>query len=423
MTRKRGFFAEIHHQNQLKAKRQQQAAVAAARASAAAQRQHERAVRQAELAHQRAERADVNARKAAAAEATRLQHEAGEAEAEARNAKQKEARDELSTILAGAVGVDHRVDMARLRQVADHPAFARSDLETPTPAPPPLTARAEPVFEEPAEPKGLAGLLGGKKRHAEEVARAREAFAAQHSEWESEVAALPMTQLRQMQEHQRLENARIQQLQAARDQYAAECAGREAEAARANASLDQLIEGLRVGEPQAVEEWVGMVLGNSYYPEAFPVEHDYTYDRTAKELVLTAWVPPPSAMPSEKEFKYHRPSGEIRSSTLSAKELKDAYSSAVYQVSLRALHEIFSADEAGNIRSIALTVQTETTSPATGRMEKIPFVAVAGDRARLEAFDLGHVTPLATLTHLGAAVSKSPFDLVPIDPGKGVRST
>ena len=87
------------------------------------------------------------------------------------------------------------------------------------------------------------------------------------------------------------------------------------------------------------------------------------------------------------------------------------------------LHEIFSADEAGNIQSIALTVQTETTSPATGRMEKVPFVAVAAGRQRFEGFDLGNVTPLATLTHLGSAISKSPFDLVPIDPGKGVRGT
>ena len=423
MTRKRGFFAEIHHQNQIKAKRQQRAAVAVARASAAAQRQHEHAVHQAELAQQRAQKADVKARKAADDEAARLHHEAMDADAHARNTKLQEVREELSAILATAVGVDHRVDLASLRQVAEHPVFARSDLETPTPAPPPLTAQDEPVLQQPPEPKGLGGMLGGKKRHAEEVARAREAFAAQHSEWEAEVAALPMKQLRQMQEYQRTENARIEQLKAARDQYAAECAAREAEASRANASLDQLSEGLRAGAPDAVEEWVGMVLGNSYYPDAFPVEHEYTYERAEKELVLTAFLPPPNSLPTEKEFKYHRPSGEIRNSTLSAKELKDLYASAVYQVSLRMLHEIFSADEAGNIHSIALTVQTETTSPATGRMEKVPFVAVAADRDRFEGFDLGHVTPLATLTHLGSAISKSPFDLVPIDPGKGVRGT
>ncbi|MBV9101910.1 MAG: hypothetical protein JO198_12815 [Candidatus Dormibacteraeota bacterium] len=421
MARKRGFFAEIHHQNQVRARRQMQAVAAANRASAAAQREHQRLLRELDRAQKQSDKADAAARRAAEAEATRLRQEAGEADAQARNAQLQEARDELAGILAAAVGVDHRVDMAGLRQVAEHPSFARSDLETPTPAPRPLTARDEPVFQEPPEPKGLGGLLGGKKKHSEAVARAREAFSAQHAEWEAEVAALPLAQLRQMQEHQRAESARVEQLEAARAQYAAECTGRDAEAARANASLDQWIEGLRMGAPEAVEEWVGMVLGNSYYPEGFPVEHDYSYDSAEKELVLTASVPPPSSMPTEKEFKYHRPSGELRATALSAKELKDAYTSAIYQVSLRMLHEIFSADEIGNIRSIALTVQTETTSPATGRMEKFVFIAVAADRERFGEFDLSHVTPLATLMHLGAAVSKSPYDLVPIDPGKGVR--
>jgi restriction system protein len=39
------------------------------------------------------------------------------------------------------------------------------------------------------------------------------------------------------------------------------------------------------------------------------------------------------------------------------------------------------------------------------------------------AMDLSRVTPLATLQHLGAVVSKNPFGLVPIDESKGVRRT
>ena len=36
-------------------------------------------------------------------------------------------------------------------------------------------------------------------------------------------------------------------------------------------------------------------------------------------------------------------------------------------------------------------------------------------------FDLANVVPHATLTHLGAALSKSPFDLTPADSSAGVR--
>ncbi|GAA2487313.1 hypothetical protein GCM10010276_27190 [Streptomyces longisporus] len=53
----------------------------------------------------------------------------------------------------------------------------------------------------------------------------------------------------------------------------------------------------------------------------------------------------------------------------------------------------------------------------------IPRGAMAGDtRAHGQGrFDLTNVVPQATLEHLGAAVSKSPFDLVPADATRGVR--
>jgi restriction system protein len=37
------------------------------------------------------------------------------------------------------------------------------------------------------------------------------------------------------------------------------------------------------------------------------------------------------------------------------------------------------------------------------------------------AFDLHNVVPAATLEHLGAAISKNPFELVGIDETPGVR--
>jgi restriction system protein len=46
---------------------------------------------------------------------------------------------------------------------------------------------------------------------------------------------------------------------------------------------------------------------------------------------------------------------------------------------------------------------------------------VAADRETFATFDLAHVVPQATLTHLGAALSKSPFDLTPADSSAGVR--
>jgi restriction system protein len=46
---------------------------------------------------------------------------------------------------------------------------------------------------------------------------------------------------------------------------------------------------------------------------------------------------------------------------------------------------------------------------------------VAAGREAFTAFDLSNIQPHATLAHLGAAMSKSPFDLAPADTARGVR--
>ncbi len=93
----------------------------------------------------------------------------------------------------------------------------------------------------------------------------------------------------------------------------------------------------------------------------------------------------------------------------------------MWQVAVRTLHEVFEADRAGKIHSIALTVGVDRVAPATGLPETIPFVIVAADRETFSAFDLANVVPEATLSHLGAAMSKSPFDCIPAGAGRGVR--
>jgi restriction system protein len=89
-------------------------------------------------------------------------------------------------------------------------------------------------------------------------------------------------------------------------------------------------------------------------------------------------------------------------------------------VALRSIHEVFEADRRGLIKTISLTVGTETIDPATGRHTYVPFVVVGAEREAFLTFDLSAVVPESTLSHLGAAVSKNPYALAPADT-TGVR--
>ncbi|MCU1400349.1 MAG: hypothetical protein JWN62_3458 [Acidimicrobiales bacterium] len=422
MTNKRGFFAELQHQGQVAQKRQQQQSSAAFKAHAAAVKRAELAQKQSERAAAQFARSSVAEQKAAEKEARRLHEEAMLADVEQRNAELASDYEEIDGMLATALEVDDYVDLNELRNIAEHPPFGRPDLELPMPRTAPPAAPVEPQYVAPeGEPKGLGGVFGGKKKYAEAVAQAQSAFAVLHQRWQQETALHPANLQRYEAEYQQSEAARIERLAAARAEYDRECAERESAVQQSNAQLDTLIANLAYDVEDAVQEYIAIVLGNSVYPAAFPVEHDFEFSSSLKELTLTVLVPGPHDVPAVKEYKYVRAKDEITSTNLPLKEQKDRYANAVAQVALRSLEEVFEADRSGRIQTISLTAETDTIDEATGRSKRTPLVAVAAERDAFMTFNLANVVPLATLQHLGALVSKSPYDLVAIDTSKGVR--
>ena len=422
MGSRRGFFAELQHQNQLAARRNDQMARANYQAQVKARRQAEESQKRAQRANDQFARATVAEQKAAEREARRIQDEAMQAEVEWKNSELAQVYEEIDTMLGATLDIDDYVDLEALRAVAGHPPFDRTDLESPIPQPLPIPAPAKPTIVEPEPaPTGLSGLLGGKKRYAELVAQAEAELAQALSTWDAEMAALPELQAAQDQKYQQADRQRLAQLDEARQAHQARCAEQDADAIDANRKLDELISGLNYNVDSAIQEYVGIVLGNSVYPESFPVEHEFEFDAPSQELVLSVKVPSPGEVPSAKQFKYVKASNEVTPTPLPKKDQKDRYANAVGQVALRTMHEIFEADRAGRIQTITLTVGTEGIDPGTGLSRRTPLVAVAADRVSFMTFDLSNIVPLATLQHMNAVVSRNPFELVPIETPKGVR--
>jgi restriction system protein len=419
MARRRGFFAELQYQGQQAEKRRRQQAAAAYRAQVAAQREAERAQRAADRARAAAAAATAREREQIQREIDGLHLEAQKAEAESRNSRLRQTYDEIDGILVSTLMVDDYVDLGSLKITeVEHPPFDAGVYGVPVEPMPDLAYPPEPVYREPSAPRGM---FGGKKKHAELVALAQAEHQRACVQWREQNVLKYNAHVAEARRREEAERDRREHLTAMEAQYQLECRGREAEAKARNDELDKLINDLAFDLEPAVQEYVGIVLSNSVYPDSFPVEHDYVFDLGARELTLTATVPPPSAVPSVKEYKYVRANDKITSTQMSAKAQRDRYAGAVYQVAIRTVHEVFEADRGGKIRSIALTVATDTVSPATGLYETIPLVIVAADRNTFSQYDLENVVPQATLKHLGAAVSKSPFDLTPADTSRGVR--
>jgi restriction system protein len=352
-------------------------------------------------------------------EAAAAHLEARLAEVDDLNAELQEVYTEIDGLLAATLSVDDHVDLETLKQEVKHPPFDRPDLKRPIPAPAKPEPPERPALMEPDAPTGLRGLFG-KRGHVKRLEEARRQHEADYLEWKETVKRLEVEYEAALEAHVRDEELRLVQLETERARYAKDCEVREAKIAEQNAAVDKLASNLGYGVVEAVEEYVAIVMSNSVYPDHFPVITEFVFDPAHAELRVHAVVPDPGQVPSVKAYKYTKASDEITGSQLSKKACKDRYASAVHQVAIRILHEVFEADRRGIIQSISLEVGTETIHPATGLATYLPFVAVASVRDTFMKFDLSSVVPLATLNHLGAAVSKNPYELVPIDP-TGVR--
>jgi restriction system protein len=424
LGKRRGFFAELNHQAQLAERRRQQQAQAANRAHASAQRAYEQAQRAAERAQMAAARATAAQQLEAQREAARLHVESRQAEVAELNAALSESLAEIDGLLAATLDVDDWVDLEQLRITSvDHPAFDPGELGRPVAPPPAPQYPPQPVWHEPPPPQGLSGAFGGRKKHEEARARAWAEYQERCQSLTEHANAAHAAYQRELARCKQLEDERVAKLAAARSRYDDECRQRETEAAEHNAHLDRLINELAFDVPWAIQEYVGIVLSNSVYPDCFPVEHDYRFELETRELTLTVRVPQPSSLPAVKEYRYVKARDEISASAMPKKEQKDRYASAVWQVALRTLHEVFEADRVGRIHSVALTVDTEHLDPATGRPAAVPLVIVGVARETFTGLDLAHVEQPATLAHLGAAMSRSPFDLVSADTSRGVRAS
>ena len=254
--RRRGFFAELQHQQRLAEQRQR-------REYAAAVQAHNRAVREAERAQCEYVRAVAAAERASSAEqavaerAARDAHiQAHKAEAESRTAQAIDALEQIDSILAATLEVDDYVDIAALKLTVEHPPFGDGDLKKPLPRPHLESLPPEPHFIAPPAPTGLSKIFN-KQKHADATARAHAAWVDQHEQWADYVhRVLPTKNAKLLEDHGQAEAA-SSAFADARAEYERACTEREKNVAEANAQLEHCAELLAAGDPEAINQYVG----------------------------------------------------------------------------------------------------------------------------------------------------------------------
>jgi restriction system protein len=385
---------------------------AAVREQNAALKEEARQTKARELAIKRSAIGNERDRKAWEKEVKAAHVSSQEAEVDLMNAQVNDMFDALDGLLEATIEVDDYIDLKTLLKSEETTPFDRPELEEAVPPPLPPRLPSEPKYKEPPQPKGF---FGKKKKLAAAIKSETEAHAAARKKWEKVVTNLQDGQKADLEKHAEGEALRVETLAAEKTRF-------RSEIETYNASVESFITNLSYGDADAIQEYIALVVENSNYPEHFPVRHDFSFDPSTAELSMQVSILSPNEFPAVKSYKYVKTSDEIRATELSVAEKKKRYCSAIYQVAIRSLHEVFEADRRDLIQTISLEVGTIEKEPATGKTEFLAFVGVSAGKEPFMEFDLSGLVPLATLNHLGAAISKDPLNLVSVDV-KGIRKS
>lgn len=160
-----------------------------------------------------------------------------------------------------------------------------------------------------------------------------------------------------------------------------------------NDKIDNLTTKYDNRNDEAIEEYCEMVLNNSEYPELFPKDFDLQYNSTNSMLLIDYILPNLNHIPSLNIVKYVKSRDEFTEKNISYAAHSKLFDSAVYQIVLRTIHEIFEADVIGAIESINFNGIVNAINPATGHIESNCIVSIQVQKQPFLEINLESIDP------------------------------
>jgi restriction system protein len=361
------------------------------------QREAERRRREAERATRALERERVRLQREAERKRAHDEKEQKEIYLKQRTSAAQQRTDEiagyvgeLNNLLGASLATKAPLDFEMLREQPTLLKFEPGTLATPI-EPPSLVL--------PAHPAGLERMRpGAKAKHTQAVSDAEVSYAealTQAVQAERERRAALADAEHEHEERVRAEGERV---------------------ATQNSEVDAFKARYEEGNTEAVITYCSTVLAASRYPENFPQEHKVAYVSESRQLVIELDLPTYDVVPEALEYRYVKAKDEIASKARPATQRRALYTRVVSQVTLRTVHEMFGADQAGHIDSIVFNGHVDTIDPRTGRPTRPCLITLRTTRDQFENLDLARVEPEACLRGLNASVSRNPAELTPVRP-------
>lgn len=183
-----------------------------------------------------------------------------------------------------------------------------------------------------------------------------------------------------------------------------------------NKKVDKLKELYFEKDANAVIEYCELVLNNSEYPDSFPKDFDLEYSSDNRLLIIEYVLPAPENFPKLSEVKYIAAKKELKEYFISDTQFSKMYDTAIYNICLRTLHEIFEADKADAVDIIAFNGWVETINKATGKKTNNCIVSIQARKSDFIQIELANVDPKACFKSLKGVGSSKLSGITAVQP-------
>lgn len=177
-----------------------------------------------------------------------------------------------------------------------------------------------------------------------------------------------------------------------------------------NRKLCQCVE----NECENLDKCIVDALEYSKYPDFFEKEYRFEYNSISKVLIVDFSLPPIDIYPRLKSYKMIQ--NDWKGYYVSDNQLNNIFESTSFQISLRTLFELFSADESNLIDSICFNGWVNAINRAIGKREKRCILSVQVEKHEFLQIDLAYVDPKICVKSLKGVFASRLFNITSVQP-------
>lgn len=319
-----------------------------------------------------------------------------EEKAQALTAKLREELESIEHTLAHTLDVDDAVDWNTIKNLRPFPDKKPRSLK-PT-SYPPEPKKSDYILKIPF----LTVLLGGRsKQERKQEINLQNAI----DNWEAEKEEVE----KQNRSAKEAYTIQVMSWDTAKTSY-------ETKQSAFNEKIDKLRAQYEEKNVEAITEYCEIVLNNSQYPDSFPRDFEFQYNPLNGMLIVDYRLPSLDDIPNKTIVRYVKSRDEFEDKFLSQAAHNKLFDSAIYQISLRTLHELFEADVVDALSTITFNGILTSVNPATGHSETKCIISLQAEKAAFTTINLATIDPKACFKSLKGVGSSKLSTVTPIRP-------